>query len=835
MATAAATPDSTETPQIDTDQTLTLPVEGMHCASCVGRVERALVDVPGVFEARVNLASEQAEVRFDPGVATATDVVEAVDKTGFSIPVSSIDLAISGMSCAACVARVEKTLASVAGVVEARVNFASGQGQVDLIPGTATPVELIAALDRAGYGASVAEGDLSAEARDDATAAQARRQRYRLLVSAVLTLPLVLQMIFAFMGIDAMLPGWLQLVLATPVQFWAGLGFYVAAVKGLRTGVANMDLLVVIGTSAAYGLSIAVLAWPGPDLGGHLYFEASAAVITLVLLGRWLEARAKHGTTEAIRALMSLRPDRARVLRDGKEVEVAAASVKRSELVIVRPGERIPVDGRVSDGESQVDESLITGESLPVAKSAGDDVIGGAINGEGLLRIEATNLGAESTLAGIIRLVQSAQSSKAPVQRLVDRVAAIFVPIVVAIAVLTCITWWLITGHPSDAIIAAVTVLVIACPCALGLATPTAIMVGTGVAARHGILIKDAEALERAHQVSVVAFDKTGTLTEGRPRVMSLVAVDGDEGELVRLAASAQQGSEHPLARAVIDEASERGIDLAHLQSFRSRPGRGVEASVDGLELHFGNRRLMADAGIDTSALDDRSAAMEAEGRTVVWLAEVAPSQRLLGYFAIGDKLRASAAAAIARLHDLGVEAVMITGDNTRTATSVANSLGIDRVVAECLPEDKALEVKRLKESGATVAMVGDGINDAPALAAADIGIAMGSGTDVAMSTAGVTLMRNEPLLMGDAIEISRATYRKIQQNLFWAFIYNVIGIPLAAFGMLTPVFAGAAMSMSSVSVVTNALRLKRWRADEVKSTGPRARRFIQQVEDSQA
>lgn len=822
MTSTTATAANTQTPQSAADQTLTLPVEGMHCASCVGRLERALQDVPGVLEARVNLASEQAEVRFDPGVATATDVVEAVGKTGFSIPVSSIELAISGMSCAACVARVEKTLASVTGVVASRVNFASGQGQVDVIPGTVTPVELIAALDKAGYGASAADGASSAEARDQATAVHAR-QRYRLLVSAVLTLPLVLQMLFAFVGIDAMLPGWLQLVLATPVQFWAGLGFYVAAFKGLRTGVANMDLLVVIGTSAAYGLSVAVLAWPGADPGAHLYFEASAAIITLVLLGRWLEARAKHGTTEAIRALMRLRPDRARVLRDGKEVEVAAASVQRGERVIVRPGERIPVDGRVSDGESQVDESLLTGESLPVAKAAGDDVIGGAINGEGLLRIEATNLGAESTLAAIVRLVQSAQSSKAPVQRLVDRVAAIFVPIVVAVAVLTCIAWWLITGNPPDAIIAAVSVLVIACPCALGLATPTAIMVGTGVAARHGILIKDAEALERAHQVSVVAFDKTGTLTEGRPRVMSLTAVDGDEGELVRLAACVQQGSEHPLARAVLDEASERGIELAPLQSFRSRPGRGVEATVGGLELHFGNRRLMADAGIDTSAFDDRSAAMEAEGRTVVWLAEVAPQQRLLGYFAIGDKLRASAAAAIARLHDLGVEAVMITGDNTRTATSVANSLGIDRVVAECLPEDKAREVNRLKKAGATVAMVGDGINDAPALAAADIGIAMGSGTDVAMSTAGVTLMRSEPLLIGDAIEISRATYRKIQQNLFWAFIYNVIGIPLAAFGLLTPVFAGAAMSMSSVSVVTNALRLKRWRATEVKGTEARA------------
>ena len=823
-ATASTSTDRNETPRRTTGQTLTLPVEGMHCASCVGRVERALEDVPGVLEARVNLASEQAEVRFDPDVATATHVIEAVDKTGFSIPVASIDLTISGMSCASCVARVEKALASVPGVVQARANFASGQGQVDVIPGTATTVELMAALDKAGYGASAADGASSADARDQATAVIARRQQYRLLVSAVLTLPLVLQMVFAFVGIDAMLPGWLQLVLATPVQFWAGLGFYVAALKGLRTGVANMDLLVVIGTSAAYGLSVAVLAWPGTDLGTHLYFEASAAVITLVLLGRWLEARAKHGTTEAIRALMSLRPDRARVLRDGEEVEVAAESVKRGEQVIVRPGERIPVDGRVHDGESQVDESLLTGESLPVAKAAGDDVIGGAINGEGLLRIEATSVGAESTLAGIIRLVQSAQSSKAPVQRLVDRVASIFVPIVVAVAVLTCIAWWLITGNPSDAIIAAVSVLVIACPCALGLATPTAIMVGTGVAARHGILIKDAEALERAHQVSVVAFDKTGTLTEGRPRVLSIAAVDGSEDECLRLAASAQQGSEHPLARALLREAGERGVELAPLQSFRSRPGRGIEATVDGLELRFGNRRLMTDAGIDTSAFDDRSAAMEAEGRTVVWLAETAPRQRLLGYFAIGDKLRASAAAAIARLHDLGVETVMMTGDNTRTATSVANSLGIDRVVAECLPQDKAMEVNRLKEGGATVAMVGDGINDAPALAAADIGIAMGSGTDVAMSTAGVTLMRSEPLLMGDAIEISRATYRKIQQNLFWAFIYNVIGIPLAAFGLLTPVFAGAAMSMSSVSVVTNALRLKRWRATDVESTKARAR-----------
>jgi Cu+-exporting ATPase len=791
-------------------ESLSLPIQGMHCAACVGRVERALGKVSGVHGARVNLASGLALVEFDAARVSAGDLSRAMDAAGYPVGTATLAFGIDGMTCAACVARVERALQAVPGVIAARINFASASGQVDVIAGSASTAAVIDAVNRAGYGASALADMDSAE---DASAAHAAHQRRRLIISAILTLPLVAQMLVGFLGQDVMLPGWIQLLLATPVQFWAGLGFYLAAYKGLRSGVANMDLLVAMGTSAAYGLSVAVMLQPDLEGGGHLYFEASAAVITLVLFGRWLEARAKHGTTEAIRALMALRPETARVVRDGREIEVPAGSVAVGEQVVVRPGERIPVDGRVIHGEGQVDESLITGESLPVSKSPGDTLTGGAINGDGLLRIETTAVGAESTLASIIRLVQSAQASKASVQRLVDRVAGVFVPVVVVVAALTLGGWWMATGNEAQAIITAVTVLVIACPCALGLATPTAIMVGTGVAARHGILIKDAEALESAHRITVVAFDKTGTLTEGHPQVAALgpVGVDGDE--LLRLAASAQQGSEHPLARAVLEKAADSGLVAEELEEFRSLPGRGVAAKVGGRELRLGSRRLMEEERIVVDSLDATVFDIESRGRTVVWLAEISPRRRLLGYLAIGDRVRDSAAPAIARLRRMGIETVMLTGDNRRTADAVAAELHVDRVVVEQSPEDKAREVARLRDEGAVVAMVGDGINDAPALAAAHVGIAMGSGTDVAMGTAGVTLMRSEPLLIADALDISRASYRKIQQNLFWAFVYNVVGIPLAASGLLTPVFAGAAMAASSVSVVTNALMLKRWRA----------------------
>ena len=542
---------------------------------------------------------------------------------------------------------------------------------------------------------------------------------------------------------------------------------------------------------------------------GELYFEASTVVITLVLLGKWLEARAKRSAASAIRALMTLRPETARVERDGQLIEIPADAVGLGEIVVIRAGERAPVDGVVADGDSQMDESLLTGESLPVVKGPGDKVTAGAINADGLLRVKATAVGAGSTISRIIQLVEGAQASKAPVQRLVDRISAVFVPVVVAIAVVTFGLWWVVAADPQAAFVAAVSVLVIACPCALGLATPTAIMVGTGVAARHGILIKDADALERAHHVTAMVLDKTGTLTEGRPAVSDIIAVDGDRFRLLSLAASAQQGSEHPLARAVLDAARAEGMELRPLGSFRALPGRGLQASIDNRTILVGSLRLMRQSQVDVGLLDERAVEEESAGRTVMWVGE---GERALGFISVCDPVKASAAAAVAKLKGMGVWTLMLTGDNRRAARVVAEAVGVDDLRAEALPEEKAAEVERLKASGKVVAMVGDCVNDAPALAAADIGIAMGTGTDIAMHTAGITLMRGDPALLPAALSISRATYDKIRQNLFWAFVYNVIAIPLAAFGLLSPVLAGGAMAFSSVSVVSNSLLLRRWR-----------------------
>jgi len=628
--------------------------------------------------------------------------------------------------------------------------------------------------------------------------------------------PLGGPMFAALFGHQAMRPGWLQLALATPVQFWLGARFYRAGWSAVRAKSGNMDLLVALGTSAAYGLSVYQLLLHRDAGMPHLYFEASAVVITLVLLGKWLEARAKRQTTEAIRALQRLRPETARVRRDGVDADLPIAQVRVDDLVVVRPGERVAVDGVVADGRSHLDESLITGESLPVAKQPGDRVTGGAINAEGLLLVRTAAVGAESTLARIIRLVESAQAGKAPIQHLVDRVSEVFVPVVLLIALATFGGWWLAGGGVETAIINAVAVLVIACPCALGLATPTAIMAGTGVGARHGILIKDAEALEVAHAVTTVVFDKTGTLTTGKPTLTEALPHGIDRRELLRLAASIQQGSEHPLAQAVLDAAAAQQIAAAaagDIGDVSALPGRGLAATVDSRRLNLGSTRLMRELGIDLTPLVPAAAALERDGNTVSWLAAVEPgASRLLGLLAFGDRLKPGALQAVQSLHALGVKTVLLTGDNRGSAAAVGSRLGIDDVVAEMLPADKAAKVASLKRDGQTVAMVGDGINDAPALAAADVGIAMATGTDVAMQAAGVTLMRGDPALVAEAIDISRRTYRKIRQNLFWAFVYNVVGIPLAAFGLLNPVVAGAAMAFSSVSVVGNALLLRRWK-----------------------
>ena len=636
-------------------------------------------------------------------------------------------------------------------------------------------------------------------------------------VALALAFPLVAPMALAPLGIEAMPPAWAQWLLATPVQFVLGARFYRAGWKALRAGAGNMDLLVAIGTSAAYGLSVYLMAEHAAHGGApHLYFEASAAVIALVLLGKALETRAKRRTADAIRALNALRPDTARVLRDGAEVEVPVEQVRPGDVVFVRPGERIAVDGVVLDGRSHVDESLLTGESMPVVRGPGDRVTGGSINAEGALRVRTTAVGGESTLARVIRLVESAQAAKAPIQRTVDRVSAVFVPLVMGVALLTLAGWAVAGVGWEEALVNAVSVLVIACPCALGLATPTAIMAGTGVAARRGILIKDAQALELAHAVTVVAFDKTGTLTEGRPQLAALHAAPGhDEDEVLRLSAALQQGSEHPLARAVTERARAAGVEVPQAHAVQALPGRGVHGRVQGRSLWLGSARLLAEQGLDPGPLAAPAQALQAHGRTVSWLIGAptdATAPELIGLLAFGDALKPSAVQAVARLQALGVRTVMLTGDNLGSAQAVAQALGIAEVRAEVLPADKAAVVTALREAGAVVAMVGDGINDAPALAAADVGIAMSTGTDVAMQTAGVTLMRGDPGLVADAIDVSRRTYATIRRGLFWAFAYNVIGIPLAAFGQLSPVVAGAAMALSSVSVVANALWLTRWR-----------------------
>ena len=781
---------------------LAVGIEGMTCASCATRVEKVLKQLPGVTDATVNLATETAMIS---GATDAASVQRAIEKAGFSVPTESLTLSISGMTCASCSSRVEKALAKVPGVLEASVNLATEQASVKLTQGTSAAA-LIAAVERAGYGAQLPLP--SGEA--PMAPARALPDWWPVALAMGLSLPLVVPMIGSLVGAHWMLPGWLQLALATPVQFWLGARFYRAGWKALRAGSGNMDLLVAVGTSAAYGLSVYLLLTRADAM--HLYFEASAVVISLVLLGKWLEARAKRQTTEAIRALQALRPLTARVRLDGIDRDLPIDAIRVGDLVVIRPGERVPVDGVIEEGASQIDESLLTGESLPVDKQPGDTVTGGAINAHGVLVARTTAVGAESTLARIIRLVENAQAAKAPIQRLVDKVSAVFVPVVMVIALVTFVGWWTLGGDFEPAILNAVAVLVIACPCALGLATPTAIMAGTGVAARHGILIKDAEALELAHRITTVVFDKTGTLTDGTPHVAACVAADGHErNEILAIAAGLQAGSEHPLARAVLAEAVTAGVAPVAARAQQALPGRGIAGEAAGEAYWLGNRRLMAENQVDTAALDAVAAEQEAAGRSVSWLAR-GSDRRALGVLAFGDAVKATAAAGVANLKARGIATVMLTGDNRGAAQAAATALGIDRVLAEVLPADKEAQVRQLKTAGKTVAMVGDGINDAPALAAADVGIAMSSGSDVAMHTAGITLMRGDPALVSDAIDISRRTYAKIRQNLFWAFIYNVVGIPLAAFGFLSPVIAGAAMAFSSVSVVTNALTLKRWR-----------------------
>ncbi|MEN5142825.1 heavy metal translocating P-type ATPase [Pseudomonas juntendi] len=784
--------------------TYDLPISGMTCASCAGRVERALRKVTGAEQVSVNLTTEKARVQAPANSLPA--LIHAVREAGYVVPTHTVELQIGGMTCASCVGRVERALGKLPGVEQVSVNLASERAHLEVLAAVDDNL-LIETVQKAGYSASLPQA-----AKDDHEAARRlRNERLAVAAALLLALPLVLPMLVQPLGLHWMLPAWVQFLLATPVQFILGARFYVAAWKAVRAGSGNMDLLVALGTSAGYGLSLYQWAQAAAGMPPHLYFEASAVVIALVLLGKYLESRAKRQTASAIRALEALRPERAVRMVDGQEEDVPISQLRLDDLVLVKPGERFPFDGVVEEGSSHADEALISGESLPVPKQPGDSVTGGAINGEGRLLVRTEALGTETVLARIIRLVEDAQAAKAPIQKLVDRVSQLFVPAVLVVALVTLVGWWMAGAPLETALINAVAVLVIACPCALGLATPAAIMAGTGVAARHGILIKDAEALERAHAVNRVVFDKTGTLTSGSPRVVHSQAQDGNSADLHRLAGALQRGSEHPLAKAVLDACAEQGLEVPGVTDSQSLTGRGIAGRVEGRELALGNRRLLDESGLQAGDLAAKAQAWEAEGRTLSWLIERDTPPRVLGLFAFGDSLKPGAAEAIDTLRAQHISSHLLTGDNRGSAKVVADALGIDDVHAEVLPADKAATVTALKQDG-VVAMVGDGINDAPALAAADIGIAMGGGTDVAMQAAGITLMRGDPRLVPAALEISRKTYAKIRQNLFWAFIYNLIGIPLAALGYLNPVLAGAAMALSSVSVVSNALWLKTWK-----------------------
>ena len=798
---------------------LDLPVSGMTCAACSTRLEKLLNRLPGVA-ASVNLASEHALVEITGQETNARQVVAAIEKAGFSVAPRTLQLAIEGMTCAACSTRLEKLLNRLPGV-EAVVNLASERATVRYLPGVVAPSLLVATVERAGFSARLADE----RSRDDEQARKKASQQAelrRFWIAAALTLPLAAQMLTMFeVGTDHppdLLPRWLQLGLATPVQFWLGWRFYDSAWKALRGGGANMDVLVALGTSMAYVFSAVVTLSGAAHL--HVYFEASAAVITLVLLGKLLEARAKAKTTAAIEALIRLQPRTARVERDGQLIELDAALLIPGDIFIVRPGESVPVDGEVIDGASNVNEAMLTGESMPVAKHRGERVFAATANGEGMLRCRATGVGEHTLLAGIIRLVAEAQGSKAPVQRLADRVSAVFVPIVCAVALATFIAWWALGGVFSSALINAVAVLVIACPCALGLATPTAIMVASGQGAAAGILIKNAEALERAQKISVLAIDKTGTLTRGEPELTDVLPLALPVAEALRLAAGLEQASEHPLARAILQHAQAAGVVLPVLDEFRAIPGRGVQGRVAGRWLRLGAPDGFASLDLPAELIDR----LQRAGKTVVVLAEDGPAGLVAGdaeqfapgvalaLLAIADPLRETSRAAVARLKAMGIRVVMLTGDHATTAAAIAEASGIADFRAGILPGDKAATIQALKGDGAVVAMVGDGINDAPALAAADVSFAIGAGSDAAIEAADVTLVRSDLNGIADAVLLSRATLRKIRQNLFCAFIYNVLGIPLAALGLLSPVVAGAAMALSSVSVVANSLLLKRWR-----------------------
>jgi P-type Cu+ transporter len=789
---------------------LALHVGGMHCGACAVRLEKTLSVVKGVKSASVNFATEQAAIETAPDTFAASEMVAALDQAGFQPRIDEFKFNVTGMTCTACAATIEKALLSVNGVLSAAVNVALDTATITVVANPRAGAQAKAAVRNSGYSLLEAGGDDANDRRIATEMAQSLRERWVLVAAVLMTAPLVAQMGAHWFGVGLTLAPWLELALATPVQFVIGARFYGGAYRSLRGGTANMDALVAMGTSGAYFFSLYLFATLGEAAEGHLYFEASAVIVTLVIFGKHLEASARRATTSAITGLMALRPEIARrIAPDGTLTEVAIHEIARGDRIQVRPGERVAVDGVVTKGTSELDEALITGESLPVLRNIGDKVVGGAVNGTGTLEVEAGAVGSDSTLSKIIALVERAQAGKAPVQRMVDKVSAIFVPVVLVIAVVTFSGWYAVDASFEQALVAAVSVLVIACPCALGLATPAAIMTGTGAAARAGILIRDVASLETAHRVDTVAFDKTGTLTVGVPRIVETWTRDDDEGAMLNYAATLENESEHPLARAFVTAASDLGLSIdAPSEGLKAIPGRGVLGFVQGHDVVLGNADFVAERSGTKAASVFGSAALTSCG-TQVWMML---DGDIRAGFVLADVVRENSPAAIRALRRAKVKTQLLSGDGREVVASVAASLGIAEAHPELLPHEKVECVERLQGQGHVVAMVGDGINDAPALGASDVGIAMGSGTDVAMSSAGITLMRPDPRLVAAALDISRATVVKIRQNLFWAFCYNIIGIPLAASGMLSPALAGAAMALSSVSVVANSLLLRRWK-----------------------
>jgi Cu+-exporting ATPase len=818
---------------------VTVPITGMTCATCAVTVEKGLKETPGVKTATVNFATEKASLEYDPQTTDLDKIRDTVSRLGYGTATRKSVFPVGGMTCAGCVARVETALRKVPGVVSASVNLASEKATVDYLEGTGA-ADLRRAVKEAGYEIGVeveTAADVSAAARQEVT-----KVRNRLILSATLAIPIF---ILSMLAPDFTGRPFLLWALATPVQFWAGWRFYRGFWGALRHGTADMNTLIAVGTSAAYCYSVVAVLFPGLFSGTNvafgLYFDTSAMIITLILLGRFLEARARGQTSEAIKKLIGLQPGTALVIRDGTETEIPVEEVQVGDLVLVRPGERVPVDGIVRQGYSSIDESMITGESIPVEKKAGDEVIGATINRTGSFQFEATKVGKDTTLTRIVRLVEEAQGSKAPIQRLVDVIASYFVPVVIGIAVITFIVWYLVGPAPSltFAFLNFIAVLIIACPCAMGLATPTAIVVGTGKGAESGILIRSAEALERAHKIDTVLLDKTGTLTRGQPEVTDIInAPAATEAEVLKLAASAERASEHPLGEAIVLAATDRKLKLYPAREFKAIPGHGVAAVVNDKTLLLGNLKLIKDRGLPLSGLEPEAERLWATGKTVMFLAY---DGAVLGIIGLADTLKPGAQAALGALHGMGIEVAMITGDHQRTAEAIAREAGIDRILAGVLPEHKSQEVKKLHEEGKVVAMVGDGINDAPALAQADVGIAIGTGTDVAMETGDITLISGDLSGIATAIDLSKRTVRTIKQNLFWAFGYNAALIPIAAgvlylvfgqsgvpaglrfilgeHGFLNPILAAAAMAASSVSVVTNSLRLRRFKPLKISET----------------